>query len=250
MPSCAAVSVCSSLGKHCWQCSLLTPAPAAAPLRGAVSGAGKGCAQTQHCLESLLIPSQRSMSFLSSLLVQSQGLTLNLWTAERPPKLSVEKYALQGTSQLGPALGMSKQPLEINLSPSMAHREGGKNLQIEVCISKSTCETIVQTPTATERGWEWDSAPTAACAIQDASVYLTHLHRAATCDSGTCRRPKPFYSRSWEPSRMPEGCLKGSRCLCVGYNRCLNSDVLSWAGPHWLHCHLLWATTNSWCSLH
>lgn len=55
---------------------------------------------------------------------------------------------------------MSKQPLEMNPSPSMAYREGCKHLQIDVCISKPTCETIVQTPTATERGQQWDAAPT------------------------------------------------------------------------------------------
>lgn len=119
----------------------------------------RACAQTQHCLESLPIPRQRSVSSLSSSLVQSQT-TLNFWTAVRLPKVSVEKCALQSTSQLGPAPGMSKQPPEINLSPSMAYREGGKHLQIEVCIPKSTCEKIVQTYTATERGQEWDAAPT------------------------------------------------------------------------------------------
>lgn len=93
----------------------------------------------------------------------------------------------------------------------------------------------------------------APCAIRDAFVYLTHPHRAATCDSRTCRTPKPFCSRSWWPSRTPKGCSKGSRCLYVGNGRHLNSGVLTWS---WILLTVLlsfqsyWQHATSWCSLY
>lgn len=95
--------------------------------------------------------------------------------------------------------------------------------------------------------------PQAPCAIWDAFVYLTHPHRAATSDSRTCRRPKPFCSRSWWPSRTPKLCSKGFRYLCVSNGRHFNSGMLTWS---WIPLTVLlslqsyWQHTTSWCSLH
>lgn len=113
-------------------------------------------------------------------------------------------------SQLGPALGMSKQPLEMNLSPSMVYREGGKHLQIDVCVSKCTCETIVRTPTATERGQEWDAAPTSQQPVLFKmplciSLIHTELPHATARPAGD---PNPSAAGAEGPSGCPRGVQK------------------------------------------